>query len=42
MEILIIVAVMALIGWRLFKSGNRLGSRRGFSAGRRRRFSRRR
>ncbi|MGE0608431.1 MAG: hypothetical protein AB7O62_15150 [Pirellulales bacterium] len=42
MDIFVVLGMLALVGWRLFLAGNRVGSRRGYQAGRRRRFSRRR
>ena len=42
METLIAVALLLGVGYVVFKSGNRTGSRRGFSAGRRCRCNRHR
>jgi hypothetical protein len=41
MEILAVLAALGVAGWWLYRSGKRVGSRKGFGAGRRRRRRRR-
>ena len=42
MELIAVVALLALVGWWAFREGRRLGSRKGFGAGRARQRRRRR
>jgi hypothetical protein len=34
MEVLVLIAVVALLGWWCFKSGKSIGSRKGYGVGR--------
>jgi hypothetical protein len=36
MESVVVFAIIATIGWYAYRSGKRIGSRKGFNAGRRR------